>query len=335
TRFTKDKLHSHEENCEDLIKSLAALNEIKKKCSDLQTVACGRRLAKAKDIFTEVMIDHQDTKLNFDRIERTLQILKKGALPPSPVEVSEICEAFDKKAVFDSYGSTLQTVDLNGEKLENKYAFFDGAVDNGDEAFCVFSSKVSLQLIEAEIPPNKRHILMDATFRTVPIGPFNQLLILYMKRQKKVFPFAYILMSRKTTKAYRSVFEFIDENIIKLGDVLSFTTDYEMAMRNALKELFPDVRRFACYFHFCQAVKRRAWQTPGLVALIRNNAKVRSIYYQLQCLPLLPPEHIESEFKRLRKEAMELPQRADLFLFMRYFNDQWIKKEGPLAISVA
>lgn len=30
-RFNKDKLHSHEENCEELIKSLAALNDIKKK----------------------------------------------------------------------------------------------------------------------------------------------------------------------------------------------------------------------------------------------------------------------------------------------------------------
>lgn len=55
-RFNTDKLHSHEENSEELIKSLAALNDIKKKCSDLQTVAQGRRLAKVKDIYTEVMI---------------------------------------------------------------------------------------------------------------------------------------------------------------------------------------------------------------------------------------------------------------------------------------
>lgn len=196
-------------------------------------------------------------------------------MPPSPVDVREICAVFDKQAVFDSYGSTLQTVDLNGDTLENKYSFFDGAVDNGDHAFCIFSSKVSIQLIEKEIPPDQRQILMDATFRTVPVGPFNQLLILYMKKHKKVFPFAYILMSRKTKKAYKSVFKFIDKKIIKMSNVVSFTTDYELAMRNALRELFPNVRRFACYFHFCQAVKRRAWQTPGFVTHIRTKPKVR------------------------------------------------------------
>lgn len=213
--------------------------------------------------------------MNFEKIERTLQLLKKGALPPRPISVREICEAFDKRAVFDSYGSTLQTVDLNGQTLESRYSFFDGAVDKGDHAFCVFSSKVTLQLIDCEIPIDKRHILMDATFRTVPIEPFTQLLILYVKKQKKVFPFAYILMNRKTMKAYKSVFKFIHENIINLSDVVSFTTDYELSMRNALRDLFPNVHRFACYFHFCQAVKRRAWQTPGIVALIRSNPKVR------------------------------------------------------------
>lgn len=189
--------------------------------------------------------------------------------------VRDICAAFERQVVFDTYGSTVQIVDLNGENLENKYSFYDAAEDHGDHAFCVFSSKVSIQLIEAEIPEKRRHILMDATFRTVPMGPFNQLLILYVKKQKKVFAFAYILMSRKTTKSYKSVFNFIHNNVLALDKVASFTSDYERAMRNALEQLYPDVRRFACYFHFCQAVKRRAWQTPGLVNLIREKSKIR------------------------------------------------------------
>lgn len=72
-------------------------------------------------------------------------------------------------------------------------------------------------------------------------------------------------MSRKTQLAYDSVFAYIDQNVLQLRGVASFTTDYEVAMRNSLRLLDPLAQLFACYFHFCQAVKRRAWQTPGLV----------------------------------------------------------------------
>lgn len=51
------KNHSHEYDCEERVKKLRALSAMKKKCADLQRVASGRRLAKVKDIFTEVMIE--------------------------------------------------------------------------------------------------------------------------------------------------------------------------------------------------------------------------------------------------------------------------------------
>lgn len=82
-------------------------------------------------------------------------------------------------------------------------------------------------------------------------------------------------MSRKTQAAYEHVFRYIDENVLPLRGVASYTSDYEIAMRNALCELDPSVKRFACYFHYTQAVKRRTWQTAGLVALIRSNPRAR------------------------------------------------------------
>lgn len=87
---------------------------------------------------------------------------------------------------MESYGYTLQTIDLEKNALTDKYAFYDCAVEESEYSYCIFSSKISIQLIEKEISIDHRHILMDATFKTVPAGPFKQLLILHIRKRKQV-----------------------------------------------------------------------------------------------------------------------------------------------------
>lgn len=107
-------------------------------------------------------------------------------MPSSPQSISEIIEAFKNLDVMETYGCTLQTVDIDNNPLPKKYTFFDIAIEKSTHSFCVFSSKATIELINQHIPLEERHILMDATFRIVPIGPFKQLLILYIRRHRKV-----------------------------------------------------------------------------------------------------------------------------------------------------
>lgn len=51
------KNHNHEYDCEEKVKKINAMNDIKKKFADLQTVASGQRIAKVSDIYTQVMIE--------------------------------------------------------------------------------------------------------------------------------------------------------------------------------------------------------------------------------------------------------------------------------------
>lgn len=106
-----------------------------------------------------------------------MQRLKRGILPPSPTSVSEILSAYEIPDIFNVYG-----VSIHG----NEYVFYNGAVETTQYSFCVFSSKKTCELIERNIPPAERHILMDATFRTVPKGPFKQLLLMYIRKGKQV-----------------------------------------------------------------------------------------------------------------------------------------------------
>lgn len=116
--------------------------------------------------------------MDFDKKKRTLQRLKRGVLPKNPTSVEEIVAAFNDEAIAKTYGRTLHK--------DNNFAFYDGAIETKKYSFCVFSSKETVRLIEENIPMSEREILMDATFRIVPVGPFKQLLILYIRRYKKV-----------------------------------------------------------------------------------------------------------------------------------------------------
>lgn len=124
--------------------------------------------------------------------------------------------------------------------------------------------------------------------------------------------------------AYEHAFNFFEKNVFKLSEAASFTTDYELAMRGALKKINPTAKMVACQFHFAQACKKRAAQL-GLQGPIRSNGKMQSIYYRLLSLPLLPARFILPAFTELRAEARKIKCR-EFQSFLAYFNRQWISK---------
>lgn len=136
-------------------------------------------------------------------------------------------------------------------------------------------------------------------------------------------------MSKKSQAAYSHVFSFIESNIFKISKAVSCTTDFEVAMRNAVSAMNPKIKMFTCHFHFCQAAKRRASQTPGFVQFIRSNKDAESIYYRLQCLPILPAQYINDAFDSLKEEAFNL-NKAAFMKYFAYFEHQWIKKVNIL-----
>lgn len=137
-----------------------------------------------------------------------------------------------------------------------------------------------------------------------------------------VIPFIYILMSCKKQICYTHIMQYIHEHICSL-DGASFMTDYETAMRNAIAGQYPNMSLRCCWFHFCQAVKKKASTFGGFVNIIRNNLIEREIYYKLMCLPLLPPEMILTGFEILRKMA-ERVTFAPFHDFLKYYERQWI-----------
>lgn len=99
-------------------------------------------------------------------------------------------------------------------------------------------------------------------------------------------------MTKKTTEAYKAVFKYINENIFGL-EAVSFMTDYESALRNALSEIHPSAKLFSCWFHYCQAIRRKCSGFKNFFSEIQKEKSSKTLYLKFLALPLLPAEKIK------------------------------------------
>lgn len=141
-------------------------------------------------------------------------------------------------------------------------------------------------------------------------------------------------MNRKTLTCYESAFEFVIEKIIDFRRTVKlFITDYEMSMRNAIRSKFTFSKLSACFFHYAQAIRRKASKIPGFFNFLHVNSSAREIYYKIMYLALLPKSKINATYDSLKIKADEISHR-DFELFLKYYHKQWITKEGADSFSV-
>jgi hypothetical protein len=129
-------------------------------------------------------------------------------------------------------------------------------------------------------------------------------------------------MSRKTKECYQHLLRYIDENLVQLK-LASFITDYEASMRKAVQSLFPAAKIRGCWFHFCQALRRKVAKLPKLAKQIRHDQKVKRLYHKFLCIPLVPATKIISAYNELKTEAKSFTRFKP---FLKYFEKQWLLK---------
>lgn len=261
--------------------------------------------------------------VSYDNIKRSLFRRRNEFIPPNAKNVEDIVDAYNQEEILNEFGTS---------KVMGR--FFKTAFQCDEFSYCLFASDTIVDRVSNRIPVDQRVFLMDATFKIVPFGQFNQILIIYAAyMERHVVPFIWVLMSSKRQKCYEHVLLYIKSNVMSL-DGKMMMTDYEKAMRNAIRGEYPNVDQRNCWFHFCQAVKRNASKNAGFIHLIQSSRNERTIYYKLMCLPLLPVEHIEGAFNRLVDSYSGCD--AGFKKFLDYYRNQWIIKviEFDLSISL-
>lgn len=174
---------------------------------------------------------------------------------------------------------------------------------------------------------------MDGTFNITPRGAFQQVLIIYAQFLLKTFPLVFIVMSKRTTVAYKAALQYVHEHLISLNG-RGFIIDFEKAMRLALIQIVPGINVLGCWFHYCQCLRRKMASLKNLNDLIRDTSKPepKDLFCRFQCSALLPENDIEPAFLNLCREALKLSRYFNEFI--DYFNDEWIRRVTPKHFSV-
>ena len=146
--------------------------------------------------------------------------------------------------------------------------------------------------------------------------------------KRKTYPIGYVLMSGKRKVDYVKVFERL-KACLQHGDqglkVQTVLMDFELAVWKAVLQYFPGVKVRGCWFHYCQAIYRKA-KSLGLTKGFNKKRDINLLVRHLMNLALLDPEAIRRLFEAL-KQAAGRAGNESVDKLMDYVQSYWIN--GP------
>lgn len=139
-------------------------------------------------------------------------------------------------------------------------------------------------------------------------------------------PVVYALLPGKNQATYTRLFTLLSDKMNDLGLQFSPTSalaDFETAVHNSIRDVFPGITTKGCFFHFTQAVWRKA-QITGLQIPYREDDNVKKLIRRAAVLPLVHLDSIEDVWF----QALEDRDEADLTevteTFTDYVTEQWV-----------
>ena len=94
-------------------------------------------------------------------------------------------------------------------------------------------------------------LLIDGTFKAAP-KIFRQVVTIHFVRKGKVFPAVYAFLPNKEEQTYIRLLQLLREHALMFNLILNpeiFLGDFEIAIVNAIKAVFPLSRFRGCLFH--------------------------------------------------------------------------------------
>lgn len=132
-------------------------------------------------------------------------------------------------------------------------------------------------------------------------------------------------MTRKTSKSYTAVFEFIENKLFKLQPA-KFMTDYEDGMRLAIRTHWPNAEIHGCWFHLIRAVIRRA-NKSGMKHLLMYNDNAKIIMKGLISIPLLPAHRIQEGYECILQFTRKKKLQKRFTHLLAYFSRYWLNNQ--------
>ena len=147
---------------------------------------------------------------------------------------------------------------------------------NGQTALIFFSDKIF------DLMPQMNDIQFDGTFYCVP-RQFYQLWTIFVSVGRYSLPTIHCLMIGKEQGLYICILKSIRDLIPQFKPTTSMS-DWEIAPRNAFKDIYPEVHITGCWFHFPQRIWH-ATQKLGLVQSFNTKEDLSTFVGHLMAIP--------------------------------------------------
>ena len=145
------------------------------------------------------------------------------------------------------------------------------------------------------------------------------------KPGEKMLPLVYILMQKRTYKAYDELFDQLKRIGLKYSSPLApeiALTDFEKAARKALRFHFTNIRLKGCFFHFKQAVGRWIFKN-GYKLTYSLNIDFKKWFRKLSCLAVVPLDQVVEAWDLIQDEARTL--NVNVQPIIKYFQKTWME----------
>lgn len=257
-----------------------------------------------------------DTMPSFDSVKSTINRKKQKINPPEATKASDL--VLDKK-----WKMTL---------IEQEEFLQADEIFKGERILVFFKKSFVDQLLQ-----NIEHPIMfiDGTFKSAA-KMFKQSFTIHFAIENHGIPAIYCLLENKKQTTYEQLFKII-KNILGLDNITTVMVDYEKAIHNALRTVFPNIQVKGCWFHFTQAILRNLGSV-GLKSKYKNNLEFRLIIQHLFNLALIPLEEIDKVYNQicdLLKAFDSTPSYKDnIQKFLNYCYSTWFAPDALFDRSI-
>jgi hypothetical protein len=145
-------------------------------------------------------------------------------------------------------------------------------------------------------------------------------------------PVIHAFLPGNSQATYTRFFTLIKDKIADLGLVFSPTStieDFETAVHNSIREVFPDINTKGCFFNFPQSIWRKA-QVTGLQIPYRDDDNVKTLVRRAAILLLI---HLASA-EDVWLQDLEDQENTDITRLTQSFTDnvtdQWVEGDRSL-----
>ena len=228
-------------------------------------------------------------------------------------------------------GSDILTWELNADQLSLPIS---GVFYRGD-CTSVYKGKTRRHFIffsdyQKRLLRGTKEMKVDGTFKIVE-KPLFQLVSVHGTVRRPAItrnaPLAYILMQGKTTADYISVFQKLKSLVEDDGRTMQLTRmvmDFEKALWNAARAVWPNVKFRACWFHLCQNIYKKV-KFLELSYQYLHDAGTEKMVRRLMTLALLDCEGILICWNMLKEHYEdEIQNSTKVEKLFDYFESQWI-----------